>query len=439
MIGFPMERASKRTRLVSIGLAAIAFVALSGASVLVFRGARERTLLESRLDGERVIGMLFASLRNYDDFGAAIAAMPALSGKVIGVSVFSSDRQLLYAWGEAASAAREERSVQTAAGDRWTERYIENPRNASTIILLRPSPPGDRPPPQPPEDHRGASAAHLFMFDTLRKADVISLELRQPEYWRDIRVQAILFSLVEALIGALVIFVRALLLRNREYRSRIEQQKNLVLLGTAASTLAHEIKNPLLAIRLQSGILARTLRGAGERELAIIDDEISRLSALSQRVNDILRDPAGNPAPVDAAEMAAEVGIRLGGRSVVRRAAGSGRAFIDSERLRSVLENLLRNAMESGGNAEDVSIEVSDEKGRVVIDVLDRGAGLPRNERERLFAPFFTTKSTGSGIGLMICRRFVEAAGGTIGLEDRPGGGCRARVVVPAAPQGERA
>ncbi len=276
------------------------------------------------------------------------------------------------------------------------------------------------------------------MFDTLRKADFISLEVRQPDYWRSVREQTILFPVVEVLLAALVIFVRFLLLRNIEYRARIEQQKNLVLLGMAASTLAHEIKNPLLAIRLQSGILTRTLQGRGERELAIIDDEVSRLSMLSQRVNDFLRDPAGIPAVVEVADIAAEVGTRLCGRAIVNRMAGAvTRAHIDPERLRSIMENLVRNAMESGSKAEDVSIEIAGTNGQIVTDVLDRGVGLPQKDRARLFEPFFTTKSTGSGIGLVICRRFVNAAGGSISLEDRQGGGCRARVILPAARAGE--
>ncbi len=425
--------------MVSVGVAALAFVALSGVSLLVFRGERARALLESRVDGERTISILFASLRNYEDFGTAIEAMPILSSKVIGIAIFAKDQSLLYAWGKPPAVATDERPVQIAAVDRWNEKYVENPRNDSTILLLRPSP-AEPPPPVPPEGRRGARGSHSFMFETLRDADLITLEVRQPDYWRSVRMQTVLFPAVEVLLAALVIFVRFLLLRNIEYRARIEQQKNLVLVGTAASTLAHEIKNPLLAIRLQSGILARTLKGQGSRELAIIDDEVDRLSMLSQRINDILRDPAGNPGVVDVADIAAEVGTRLCGRSIVgRRAAAGAPARIDPERLRSVLENLVRNALESGGKAEDVTIEITAAGGQVVIDVLDRGGGLPQKDRARLFDPFFTTKSKGAGIGLVVCRRFINAAGGRISLEDRQGGGCRARVTLPAAPAGERA
>ena len=76
-------------RMVSIGLAALCFAALSGVAVVIFQGMRQRTLLESRNDGERTINQLFSSLRNYDDFGSAIETMPSLSRKVIGVALFA--------------------------------------------------------------------------------------------------------------------------------------------------------------------------------------------------------------------------------------------------------------------------------------------------------------------------------------------------------------
>ena len=84
------------------------------------------------------------------------------------------------------------------------------------------------------------------------------LEVREPEYWRSGRLEAILFPLIEAALAALILFVRMLLVRNAEYRRRIEEQRNLVVLGTAASTFAHEIKNPLFSIRLQTRILEKT-------------------------------------------------------------------------------------------------------------------------------------------------------------------------------------
>jgi two-component system sensor histidine kinase HydH len=135
---------------------------------------------------------------------------------------------------------------------------------------------------------------------------------------------------------------------------------------------------------------------------------------------------------VDPSEIALEVGTRLCGRDILRISGPlPPRVDMDPERLRSVLENLVRNALEADGPEEDVSIEVGAEGGSARIDVLDRGSGLSADPAGKAFDPFFTTKSRGTGIGLSVCKRFVAAAGGTIALEERQGGGCRARVILP--------
>ena len=102
------------------------------------------------------------------------------------------------------------------------------------------------------------------MVDTLRKADVISLEIRQPEFWQEKQAPAgALPRRGGAAGGSSSPSSGSSSSRTPSTATNAEKQKNLVMLGTAASTLAHEIKNPLLAIRLQTGILSRVLSGEG--------------------------------------------------------------------------------------------------------------------------------------------------------------------------------
>lgn len=441
-----------RRKYASLGLATIAIAALFGLVAVLWRGMAERDSLQSRNDAERTMNVLYARLRDHADFGAAIESDAALRERILGVAAYAADGSRLYAWGEApASVARRDvaysddaaRDDAAEPGDKG-RLYIDNPANDSIILVSRSF--GPRPPrkpdgyperPEPPE--RDASA--VFFFETLRDADSIVLEIREPEYWMRRRLEAVLFPAVAAALGALVLFVRALLLRNAEYRARIEEQRSLVVLGTAASTLAHEIKNPLLSIKLQARILEKTCPESARREIGIISDEVDRLSALSHRVGDYLRDPAGNPVVVDVRDIARDVGERLCGRDALVPSDGPAPLVrMDPERLRSVLENLVRNALESSADAPGVSVEARvDGAGSVVVDVLDRGSGLSAEAAARLFDPFFTTKSRGTGIGLPICRRFAEAASGSIALEPRTGGGCRARLSLPAADAGSEA
>ncbi|HUW41659.1 MAG TPA: HAMP domain-containing sensor histidine kinase [Rectinemataceae bacterium] len=416
---------------ISIGIALFAFAALTAADLAVFRGMAERNRLESRNGAERTMNVLFSSLRDYENFGSAIQAIPELSAKVIGVGAYASDGRALYAWGRVPARFAD---TGLSSGDRGEQvrKYLENSAHDSLILLLGPGP-GGHPPPR--DEGRPRDEEHSFFFTTLHDAAVVYLEISESGYWRQRRVQAFLLPVVEAALLVLVAFVRSLVLRNGEYRRRIEEQRNLVILGTAASTLAHEIKNPLLSIRLQTGILEKTAPGA-RREIDIINDEVERLSALSRRVGDYLRDPAGSARPVDAARIAAELGLRRCGRELLtERSSRAIPAFVDPERLRSILENLLQNALESGGSEEGIAFDIFESERRVEIDVLDRGPGVPPESRERVFDPFYTTKSRGSGIGLAICRRFALAAGGTISIEGREGGGARARLRLPAAPR----
>ena len=237
----------------------------------------------------------------------------------------------------------------------------------------------DRPPlPLQPGPGERGGPGYSQVFDILRRADVIYLEIRQPEFWREENLQAVLFPIVEIILAAFVFFLRFLIIKNLEYRERIEEQRSLVTLGRAASTLAHEIKNPLLAIRLQTSIIARTIPGKARQELSIIDSEVERLSMITNRMSDFLRDPVGNPTLVHPVKIASEVGERLCGRTIVSATSEKSAAVrIDPERLRSILENLVRNALESGGDEEAVFVDITKKNRDVCIDVLDRGKGIP--------------------------------------------------------------
>jgi two-component system, NtrC family, sensor histidine kinase HydH len=433
---------SGRARLASIGVAILAFALLSGLAAVLFKSTMESDRLVSRNNAERIMNTLFASLRDHDDFGSAIESINSLKERVLGVGVYAESGERVYAWGETPAIFSRELPEEEKYGE-MVRKYIDNPTNNSIVVLLRP-PHGAPPPlglwdpkaknkPDRAVSKEGDGDKHNFLSTTLRKGEIVYLEIREPEFWAKRRFETILFPVIEILLAALVVFIRSLILRNNEYQERIEEQKNLVVLGTAASTLAHEIKNPLLSIRLQTRILEKTCPPVAMREIGIINDEVERLSALSHRVGDYLRDPAGNPRRIDAADVALEVGMRLCGRNILKVPESAPPISMDPERLRSVLENLLRNALESGGPEESVSIEVGKLEDKARIDVLDRGTGLAPEAEARMYDPFFTTKSRGTGIGLSVCRRFVAAVGGSIGLANRPGGGCRARVLIPSA------
>jgi two-component system sensor histidine kinase HydH len=430
-----------------LGWALLAALTVSAVFIL-----RDRARLIRDNDNERIVNILFTSLRNYDDFGSAVESNPALADRIAGIAVYGTDLRPLYQWGETPPVFDETILGRGPGRSRFGRYTIPDPRGRTVQFILYTGPPV--PPPgddghhmmprrerQPP----GMERQGPLFFNFLAGGRYFYVDIFHPAYWRTQTLSTVLLPFAITALLAAALYIRFLYLRNREYRERIEAQRNLVVLGTAASTLAHEIKNPLLSIRLQTGILEKTFPEKGGEEIGLINQEVDRLSALVYRVNDYLREAAGNPAPLNLYELAEETSRRLCGKNIIRDGSiREGNIFADPDRIRSALENIIRNALESGGPPEEIGASISRGKnpsgkagGRsaVIVQIYDRGAGIdPANlkgEPPRIFDPFFTSKSTGTGIGLSICKRFIEAAGGSIALENRDGGGVSVTLTFP--------
>ena len=172
-------------------------------------------------------------------------------------------------------------------------------------------------------------------------------------------------------------------------------------------------------------------------QLDAIDEEVERLSLLSRRVADFLRNPRGEPRRIIIDEFLGDLAGKMPtpvSYSAAAAARGAAVSF-DGDLLRSVVENLVRNANESypeGDGPRDVELALLKEKGSVVIAVRDRGKGIAPELMEKVFDPFFTDKVHGSGVGLSLSRRFIEAAGGALSLVARGGGGTEARITLPS-------
>ena len=264
---------------------------------------------------------------------------------------------------------------------------------------------------------------------------LLFLELAVEDYVTTRRTFKTAGFLAPLLILLVIAFVGYLYRKNVLYRKTLASQQQLAQLGEASRTLSHEIKNPLSAIRIQTGILRRTLPEANRGDLRIIEEEVSRLSLLTDRIGDFLRDPAGQPELLSLDAFVEEMILRYDRRIGYTEQAGPEvQIRFDRQRLRSVMENLINNALESQAscpNPPPVQIRVSGSRNRAEIAVADRGEGVPPGAGDKIFDPFYTSKTSGSGVGLSISKRFVEAAGGTLRIQRRKHGGTLAVVVLP--------
>lgn len=232
-----------------------------------------------------------------------------------------------------------------------------------------------------------------------------------------------------------------------EATQRAERAERLAALGRIAAALAHEIRNPLGSI-LGSIDILREAPGLGEDErrlCGIIRNETDRLNDLVGDMMNLARPREPTMERVDVARVAREV-VQLARRSgrgehdvpVEFEGPESLPVHADAAQLRQVIWNLVRNAVQASGADAPVRVRVSKERERAVVEVIDRGPGIPEEMRDRIFDAFVTTRSQGIGIGLAVVKQIVDAHGARVDVVENEGGGTTFRVTFRALARDER-
>ncbi len=294
----------------------------------------------------------------------------------------------------------------------------------------------------------GAAVLILPLVARRKTMGLLVLSSASPQQWTEDQV-----DVAEALASqASVALENARLYDNarRAYRelneaqARIIQSEKMAIVGTFASGLAHEVRNPLNSIALQLSILERRVAPlpanvAGEiKELVgVIREEVKRLDNL---VGDFLQFSRSNRVqyrPANLDELVDEV-MRLlrpeaGAAGVTLRRQRSGEPIpdlrVDPEKMKQVLINLVQNAIEAMPGGGVVSVESGLVDGRAEVAVKDEGPGLP--EGLDVFQLFVTTKAQGTGLGLSIAQQIVLEHGGEIDASSVPGKGATFTVSLP--------
>lgn len=227
------------------------------------------------------------------------------------------------------------------------------------------------------------------------------------------------------------------------------QRERLAAAGRLVAQLAHEIRNPVASLRNCLEVVRRRVahdpEGLEFADLAI--NELLRMHELAEQMLDVSRPRPGAPALCAPVATARDV-VRLvtaGVSAEVFHVSVAGdpqlRAAIASDALKQVLLNLIQNAREASSergaeHGSRVAIAVARDTSGVTITIDDNGPGIPVDLRERVFDPFFSTKSDlqGVGLGLFVAEGLVRSAGGRISVSEAPGGGARFTLVLPEVP-----
>ncbi len=242
-------------------------------------------------------------------------------------------------------------------------------------------------------------------------------------------------------------------LRLEQDRDRLRAAERDIAWTKMARQVAHEIKNPLQPLRLHAELIQRSEAGPKAKDSA---GTILRQVASLQRIVEDFQEFARASEPLDAsmtfapAELLGELRAlyeadsKLSLEIVEEERTGKLRLRGDPQRLQQVLINAVKNAIEASEEEPEIRVvssvvEAPGNTGLWVLEIQDRGCGLKGLDPDALFEPYFSTKRGGTGLGLALARRHVEAAGGRITLRAREGGGAVLRIELPALGGAEEA
>ncbi|MBI3145732.1 MAG: GHKL domain-containing protein, partial [Pseudogulbenkiania sp.] len=292
----------------------------------------------------------------------------------------------------------------------------------------------------------------FLMRDADRPELDLQLQLEDPPRWLSARRRRVRW--VDGRTTLMVILTD--ITQQHEAEQRYEQQmeklqatSRLVTMGEMASTLAHELNQPLSAIaNYQAGCIERLRQGRASAESLLpvmekITAQAERAGKIVRRVREFVKQSEPDRKPcqltdiVEATLAIADIEARRYAASIVLQLPPRlPEVCVDPILIEQVLLNLIKNGIEAMQETEParrqltVSADVQNPR-RVEVAIADRGHGVPAELKGRLFDAFFTTKKEGMGMGLNICRTIIEFHQGQLWVEDNPGGGSIFRLTLP--------
>ncbi len=231
---------------------------------------------------------------------------------------------------------------------------------------------------------------------------------------------------------------------NSQLAERLRERERLAAVGAMAAGLAHEIRNPLGSIKGAAEYLdPGRFKGDEEAEfLQVIIDESNRLNSVVSQFLDYARPFRAKFADSDINDVIHRTAKMLEAqeekKAVLELDLDEALPSIsaDSEQIKQVILNLVLNGIDaSGGEPITITTRYRQERGCIELRVKDRGPGIPTEDLDRIFIPFFTTKQQGTGLGLAVCHRIVSNHGGTIYPVSRPSEGTTFVILLPVSQQ----
>ncbi len=227
----------------------------------------------------------------------------------------------------------------------------------------------------------------------------------------------------------------------RSLHKEVERSQRLASLGSLAAGVAHEIRNPLSSIKGFATYFMEREEKPEDKEIAkVMIHEVDRLNRVVSQLVELAMPVSVSKKPVSLSAVI-EKSLKILEREAANKNIEIKTIFpsteplyaIDEDRIKQVLLNLYLNGIESMGEGGILSIELSEKNGEAIIKISDTGCGISEKDLAHVFDPYFTTKTTGTGLGLAIVHNIIEAHGGKITAESRPGNGAVFTIYLPGA------
>jgi len=202
--------------------------------------------------------------------------------------------------------------------------------------------------------------------------------------------------------------------------------ERLSSIGSLASRLAHDLRNPLSVIKNSMEILNLRMNPHMDEkidhQIAMVGRAVSRMSHQIEdvldfvNVSDLRLESSSIISIVESALLSTDVPKSI----KVNMPKNSATAICDPYRLEVVLSNMIKNACQAVDGKDEISIRINDLENDIVIEIEDSGPGIPENVLPKIFEPLFTTRQTGTGLGLASCKSIIDRHGGTISVRNNP-------------------
>lgn len=222
--------------------------------------------------------------------------------------------------------------------------------------------------------------------------------------------------------------------------ARATDAERLATIGQVAASIGHELRNPLAVMQTSVHMLGRRLPGDDHtnKHLGRLRDQIALCNGIISDLLDLVRDRPPDRQPTDVGLVARDAALSVphpeGVEIAVHAPEELPHAAVDAGQYRQLVVNLVLNAVQAQGQSGRVDVRLVITGEHLVLGVEDQGPGMTPAVLEKLFVPLFTTRVTGTGLGLALCRRIVEKHNGTISASNRAEGGAVFVVRIPVSP-----